>query len=709
MAFLTWSKPGNPFFIQLYMDYICLFMLCCSHLWYAEAQSGQGLHAASELKEALCNDPNGTSFNAWTGDCMSDLFMKYGKDGKLEYDGFRQLLDNVGLGVVRDSLMHPKTHEKNTSHTHHSEETDHLHDHTPNRRKREEVNSTASSNTKGIHNTQHLDHHQTEFEHATKCLSADEILNTLSLIPSEGIVPLQFLQLCPILLQQLDSHACIVYDIHGPGDEHNHSDEHSTPPPEEPSKTHLGQLWGYSIGAVTMISVASVTCIMMVPCIQRFPLAYGRLLSFLVAMAVGTLSGDSVLHLLPHSFGIHAHDEIHVDVEVPTEVASDSHFHPTSAPSAEADKHVVVWRGCVVLLGIFSFFIFEQMMRMCKKRPKKRLESKPSLSEEGNQNGSGSQDIGERLCNHNDTANELIPMMHQRGTDEAKVVNEHCPGVFSFKHKSAVIPHVELNDKEKADEEKEEKKSQSSLDLSMKKDQESSYGGVSTSICKDTDLFSVSTPKKVVESDGLSSTPGNHEHSYHQHNSDHHHHHFHHHHHGHSHHGHSHANTGKMGISAIAWMVVMGDGVHNFTDGLIVGAAFADSLAGGLSTAIAVMCHEIPHELGDFAVMLRGGMSIKQALAFQAVSSILAYVGMAIGLSIGHLNSVSLWIFALAGGAFLYIALTDLFPEMVESLNNTTDSKSCHLLLQVLGALFGIGTMLVIALYEELLIAALST
>ena len=53
-------------------------------------------------------------------------------------------------------------------------------------------------------------------------------------------------------------------------------------------------------------------------------------------------------------------------------------------------------------------------------------------------------------------------------------------------------------------------------------------------------------------------------------------------------------------------------------------------------------------------------MSIKQALAFQAVSSILAYIGMAIGLSIGHLSSVSLWIFALAGGAFLYIALTDL-------------------------------------------------
>lgn len=184
----------------------------------------------------------------------------------------------------------------------------------------------------------------------------------------------------------------------------------------------------------------------------------------------------------------------------------------------------------------------------------------------------------------------------------AKVVNERYSGVFSFKHKSSVIPHTELTDKEKIDEEREEKKSQSSLDLSMKKDQETSYGGVSTSICKDPSLFSVSTPKKVRESDGLSLSQDpndglqDHERAYRPHsNSDGHHHH---HHHGHSHHGHSHAPGGKMGISAIAWMVVMGDGVHNFTDGLIVGAAFADSLAGGLSTAIAVMCHEIPHELG---------------------------------------------------------------------------------------------------------------
>jgi zinc transporter ZupT len=65
-------------------------------------------------------------------------------------------------------------------------------------------------------------------------------------------------------------------------------------------------------------------------------------------------------------------------------------------------------------------------------------------------------------------------------------------------------------------------------------------------------------------------------------------------------HGHSHSPPGQeqVGMGSLVWMVVMGDGVHNLTDGLAIGAAFSQSLAGGLSTTIAVFCHELPHELG---------------------------------------------------------------------------------------------------------------
>lgn len=71
-------------------------------------------------------------------------------------------------------------------------------------------------------------------------------------------------------------------------------------------------------------------------------------------------------------------------------------------------------------------------------------------------------------------------------------------------------------------------------------------------------------------------------------------------HHGHS-HSHGHVHSAPHSLSAVAWMVVMGDGLHNLTDGLAIGAAFAAGIPGGLSTAIAVFCHELPHELGNLA------------------------------------------------------------------------------------------------------------
>ena len=67
----------------------------------------------------------------------------------------------------------------------------------------------------------------------------------------------------------------------------------------------------------------------------------------------------------------------------------------------------------------------------------------------------------------------------------------------------------------------------------------------------------------------------------------------------------------------LAWMVLLGDGVHSLADGLAIGAAFSDSMTSGLSTALAVLCHELPHVVGDFAMLLRAGMSSKQAIFYK--------------------------------------------------------------------------------------------
>lgn len=79
-------------------------------------------------------------------------------------------------------------------------------------------------------------------------------------------------------------------------------------------------------------------------------------------------------------------------------------------------------------------------------------------------------------------------------------------------------------------------------------------------------------------------------------------------------HGHSHSRCKTMPqtVAAIAWMVILGDGIHNFSDGLAVGAAFSNSITGGISTSIAVFCHELPHEIGEYFVQI----AVSNALCF---------------------------------------------------------------------------------------------
>lgn len=180
-------------------------------------------------------------------------------------------------------------------------------------------------------------------------------------------------------------------------------------------------------------------------------------------------------------------------------------------------------------------------------------------------------------------------------------------------------------------------------------------------------------------------------------------------HHKHSHHSHGPCHSGsdlkETGIANIAWMVIMGDGIHNFSDGLAIGAAFSAGLTGGISTSIAVFCHELPHELGDFAVLLKAGMTVKQAIVYNLLSAMMAYIGMLIGTAVGqYANNITLWIFAITAGMFLYVALVDMLPEMLHGDGDNEEHGFCpvgQFILQNLGLLFGFATMLVIALYED--------
>lgn len=156
-------------------------------------------------------------------------------------------------------------------------------------------------------------------------------------------------------------------------------------------------------------------------------------------------------------------------------------------------------------------------------------------------------------------------------------------------------------------------------------------------------------------------------------------------------------------IGTLAWMITLSDGLHNFIDGLAIGASFTASVFQGISTSVAILCEEFPHELGDFVILLNAGMSIQQALFFNFLSACCCYLGMAFGILAGNQFSPN-WIFALAGGMFLYIALADMFPEMNEVSREEEEAGGSGSLftfiIQNAGLLTGFSIMLLLTIYS---------
>lgn len=172
--------------------------------------------------------------------------------------------------------------------------------------------------------------------------------------------------------------------------------------------------------------------------------------------------------------------------------------------------------------------------------------------------------------------------------------------------------------------------------------------------------------------------------------------------HGHS-HGGDHSHEGD--IATVAWMIIFGDGLHNFIDGLSIGAAFSESILAGISISVACICEEFPHELGDFAVLLSSGMTMKQAMGYNFLSACTCYIGMGFGIFLGDLEDGSSYIFALAGGMFLYIALVDMMGELSDALEASTQESMTKtfkvLLLQNIGILVGVFALFLLAKYSE--------
>ena len=131
-----------------------------------------------------------------------------------------------------------------------------------------------------------------------------------------------------------------------------------------------------------------------------------------------------------------------------------------------------------------------------------------------------------------------------------------------------------------------------------------------------------------------------------------------------------HCHKGQCDVHTFHYMNLVGDSIHNFIDGLIMAASYVVSLPLGITTTIAIATHEIPQEIGDFGVLLYGGFSKRKAILMNFVVALTAVVGGIFGFFISSLiENIVIYILPFAAGGFIYIAATDLVPEIRKELN----------------------------------------
>ncbi|XP_054159217.1 metal cation symporter ZIP14-like [Oppia nitens] len=433
-------------------------------------------------------------------------------------------------------------------------------------------------------------------EAASGCKSSKQLIELID-SSNKSPVPQQLLsqsivRLCPLILFQLQEHQCI---------EQRESHYKTLNRPTS------GAIWGFGILFVTIVSFCSLIGVGILPLLTKK--TYDLVLNLFEGLAVGSLVGSAIFHLIPQAFNLNT-----------------------------SGSHVYLWKALIIFGGIYLFFWSERIMKMVvefRRKRKLNIQSIPSC-----------------------TSAEIDPPKH---VSHKQVYFKDID--YDNKANGVAIDSLTENDITSSHE--------NNLDNEM--DKTSTADSRSESMILDT----INRERSRSNSFNFK-------------------------------HGHSHS-TGsgadRQEIATVAWMIIFGDGLHNFIDGIAIGAAFSQSILEGISISVAVICEEFPHELGDFAVLLASGMTMRQALGYNFVSACTCYLGLMFGILLGDLADAAPYVFALASGMFLYIALVDMMGELSTALDNARQQGMTQtfkiLLLQNIGILLGVFSLLFLAKYGD--------
>jgi len=362
----------------------------------------------------------------------------------------------------------------------------------------------------------------------------------------------------------------------------SHLEENATD--DFPNKPSTSATWGFGVLAVTIISLSSLVGICLLPLMKTE--IYDKVLLFLIALAVGTLSSNAIFQLIPEGFGIHS-------------------------------DPLTVWQSAVIFGGAYLFYLIECILERLFNTTHDHTTPDSTFETDITVSTMKIEQSDSNLAQHN-----LVE----------RVVQENGEGSVALQLPT-VSGILTSNDPVR-----------SSMEPTLRP------ASVLSAKQKQCWLF-----------------------------------------------------KNYKSIKTVAWMITVADGIHNFIDGLAIGASFSTSLLQGFSTSIAIFCEELPHELGDFAILISSGMTIRQAAFYNFASACCCYLGLFVGILVGSDFSSAQWIFALAGGVFLYISLAGMLPEAQAHCTKKTLKQSPWLcfVIKNAGLLTGFVIMLLLTVFQD--------
>ena len=289
------------------------------------------------------------------------------------------------------------------------------------------------------------------------------------------------------------------------------------------------EVWGYGLLMVTLISLTSIVGVGVLPLMSRS--FYSRLLTSLIGLAVGSLVGSAIFHLIPAAFRL-------------AEVSS---LYP---------NHSYLWISLSIWLGMYLFFIIERFLKMFMDAKARRQ--------------------GENLVSHSHS--HALPPQQEESSEKQMPGMKEEEGRLVVGEESVTTLASPLEEREGC----------------LRQDPSLLYSDSGSAIRASFGHQDKPHPAFRPTVEKVQALE---------------------------------ARQGGSKIATVAWMIIFGDGIHNFIDGLSIGAAFSDSILTGISVSVAVLCEEFPHELGDFAVLLNAGMSMKQVFLFSFRCSLIKSIG----------------------------------------------------------------------------------